>query len=106
MTTLHTYDIHGIISVVSDAGLPELESFRVPRSIDEPTIRVRIGKPVKTNGLSANGHSPNGHALNSHSANGVERIKFSEWTGWHGFGIEITRGNTIEVSASSLLGKS
>jgi dolichol-phosphate mannosyltransferase len=121
MITLHTYDIHGIISVVSDAGLPELESFRVPRSIDEPTIRVRIGKPVKTNGHSPNGHSSNGHSpngqspnghslnghsLNGHSSNGVETIKFSEWTGWHGFGIEITRGNTIEVSASSLLGKS
>jgi hypothetical protein len=29
-TALHTYDIHGIVGVVSAAKLPELETFRVP----------------------------------------------------------------------------
>ncbi|MFL5759798.1 MAG: hypothetical protein ACJ789_08665 [Thermomicrobiales bacterium] len=101
MMTFYAYDIHGIISVVSDASLPELESFRVPKMIDQPTIRVRIGKPVATNG-----HSPNGHGSNGHSPNGIEKIRFAEWTGWRGFSIEITRGNPIEVAASSLLAKS
>ncbi len=125
MTASHAYDIHGIISVVSDAALPELESFRVHKAIDQPTIRVRIGKPNRSNGHSANGHSANGHASNGHAtnilasnghANGhasnghapaeTKKISFSEWTGWHGFSIEITRGDPIEVSASALLGKS
>lgn len=101
MMTFYAYDIHGIISVVSDASLPELESFRVPKMIDQPTIRVRIGKPV-----ASNGHSPNGHGSNGHSPNGTEKIRFAEWTGWRGFSIEITRGNPIEVAASSLLAKS
>jgi len=145
MTTSHAYDIHGIISVVSDAALPELESFRVHKTIEQPTIRVRIGKPKNSNGHSANGHSTNGHSANGHESNGfatngssnghsanghvtnvlgsnghasnghasnghspseTKKISFAEWTGWHGFSIEITRGNPIEVSASALLGKS
>src|SRR6266498_3614961 len=42
---LFNYDIHGIISVVSDAWLPELERFLVDTPIEKPTIRVQIGKP-------------------------------------------------------------
>jgi len=140
MTNSHAYDIHGIISVVSDAALPELEAFRVHKTIDQPTIRVRIGKPKRSNGYAANGHSTNGYSTNGHTSNGhasngsskghssnghvtnvlganghtsnghapaeTTMVSFSEWTGWHGFSIEITRGNPIEVSASTLLGKS
>ena len=36
------YDIHGLITVDSDARLPELEAFRT-HGIDEPTITVRVG---------------------------------------------------------------
>jgi glycosyltransferase involved in cell wall biosynthesis len=40
----HAYDIHGIVTVLSDARLPELEPFRVRRLFAEPTIRVRLGR--------------------------------------------------------------
>ena len=39
----HAYDIHGLVTVLSDARLPELESFQVRQLTAAPTIRVRIG---------------------------------------------------------------
>jgi dolichol-phosphate mannosyltransferase len=99
MSSLHAYDIHGIVSVVSEAALPELESFRVYKSIDRPTIVVGIGKPARTNG-HANGHA-NGHGLN-----GTDWIQYEEWTRWRGFGIEIAHGDPIQVIASPLLRQS
>jgi putative flippase GtrA len=39
----HNYDIHGLITVASDGRLPELERFRIPEQLTDPTIRVRIG---------------------------------------------------------------
>src|SRR5262245_50428836 len=101
MSTHHAYVIHGIVSVVSEAALPELETFRVNHAIAQPTIDVKIGKPKRTNGEGLNGHSPNGHGFD-----GPERIQFEEWTGWLGFGIEIVRGDSIEVIASPLLRRS
>ncbi len=44
---IYSYDIHGLLTVVSEGLLPELEPFRVYRDIQEPTIRVRIGIPSK-----------------------------------------------------------
>ena len=46
------YDIHGIVSVLSDARLPELERFRVGSLAAEPDIRVRLGR------VAANGDGP------------------------------------------------
>ena len=46
------YDIHGIVSVLSDARLPELERFRVGALAGEPDIRVRLGR------VAANGDGP------------------------------------------------
>jgi putative flippase GtrA len=43
------YDIHGIVGVLSDARLPELERFRVGALACEPDIRVRLGH-VAANG--------------------------------------------------------
>ena len=74
-----TYHIHGIISVVSDAALPELEPFRVSEAIPEPSIRLRIGRS-----------SGRGDSL------------FRESTRYHdglaslGFAIEIGRGERVE----------
>ena len=46
-----SYDIHGIVTVKSDARLPELERFRIGELIGEADIRVRVGK------VAPNGHS-------------------------------------------------
>jgi dolichol-phosphate mannosyltransferase len=103
MSKQHFYDIHGILSVVSEAPLPELESFRVYTPIDRPTIVVAIGKPERTNGHGPNG--ANGH--NGHNGhNGTDRIQFEEWTRWFGFGIQIDHGDPIQVVASPLLRRS
>src|SRR5205085_908600 len=39
----HAYDVHGIVTVVSDVALPELEPFSVRRVEGRPTVRVRVG---------------------------------------------------------------
>ncbi|TAK54218.1 MAG: glycosyltransferase, partial [Dehalococcoidia bacterium] len=54
-TAPHAYDIHGIISVESDAALPELKKFRVPQLLAPPTIRVRIGKVTVENTVTDGG---------------------------------------------------
>ena len=37
------YDIHGLVTVRSDAELPELERFRIDGVLDHPTVRVVAG---------------------------------------------------------------
>ncbi len=64
------YDIHGIVSVLSDARLPELERFRVGALAAEPDIRVRLGR------VAANGDGP--------------AIRYRE--GRLGFGVSIETG--------------
>lgn len=85
----HSYDIHGVISVLSEVALPELEQFRVETLDTPPTIRVHIG-PVKTKAPAAAG-------------DGTRRILYDEGLGVLGFGIDVTLGNTIDVLASPLL---
>ena len=41
-----SYNIHDIVSVVSDGVLPELEPFRVNTDVEAPTIRVKVGNPA------------------------------------------------------------
>src|SRR4051794_21893282 len=38
------YDIHGIVTIGSDARLPELARFSVDTPITDPLIRVRLGR--------------------------------------------------------------
>ena len=78
------YDIHGIVSVLSDARLPELERFRVGSLAAEPDIRVRLGR------VAANGDGP--------------AIRYRE--GRLGFGLSIEMGAPIEATASPLVGRS
>lgn len=86
----HSYDIHGIITVASDVGLPELEQFRVATLEAPPTMRVRIGA-VKP------------HAPAAPSSDGARRIVYDEGLGALGFGIDVTLGETIDVLAAPLL---
>jgi glycosyltransferase involved in cell wall biosynthesis len=78
------YDIHGIVSVLSDALLPELERFRVGRLAGEPDIRVRLA-PVSG--------ADDGYA-----------IRYRE--GRLGFGLAIRLGDRVEATASPLVGRS
>ena len=47
MKKTYSYNVHDVVTVVSDGKLPELEPFQVETSIQEPTIRVRVGLPRK-----------------------------------------------------------
>jgi dolichol-phosphate mannosyltransferase len=85
----YSYDIHRIVSVMSDARLPELERFRVGQLVADPDIRVRLGR------ISTNGHGPGGAA-----------IRYREGPGRFGFGVEIEVGIPIEATASALVGRS
>ena len=90
----HTYDVHGIVTVASEARLPELERFRVPELAEEPTISVEIGKlPRLEDGRS-------GEWL----ASDVRRIRYDEGLGALGFAAEITKGpHSTHVVATPLL---
>jgi dolichol-phosphate mannosyltransferase len=85
----YSYDIHGIVSVMSDARLPELERFRVGQLAADPDIRVRLGR------IPTNGDGPDAPA-----------IRYREGPGRLGFGVEIGVGMPIEATASSLVGHS
>jgi dolichol-phosphate mannosyltransferase len=85
----YSYDIHGIVAVCSEVRLPELERFRVGGLTGEPDIRVRLGR------ISANGNGRVGTA-----------IRYSEGPGGLGFGLAIDAGDTIEATASPLVGRS
>lgn len=91
MKNVHSYDIHGIVSVISEGILPELEPFRVSREISEPTIRVRLGTPPT--------ESPSG-AANSHFLN------YHEIFGRLGFEVGIDFDDQVNIIASPLLGLS
>jgi dolichol-phosphate mannosyltransferase len=91
---LHRYDIHGIVGVVSDAKLPELEPFRVPELAREPEIRVRMG----TLQPSSNGHT---------GPDGSRRIRYDEGFRRFGFGVELEkRDGGFDVLATAFLARS
>ncbi len=90
----HAYDIHGIVGVVSDARLPELEPFRVPDLSREPEIRVQTGtlQPAR-----------NGHM----APNGSHRVRYDEGFRRFGFGVEIEkREGGCDVFATAFLVRS
>jgi dolichol-phosphate mannosyltransferase len=91
-TKQFAYDIHGILTVVSDAVLPELESFRTQTQIAQPSIRVHLGK------------SPlHGHPFTAAPRENVRRIFYDEGFGNFGFKADIEIGDFVEVWASPFL---
>ncbi len=86
------YDIHGLLTVVSQVRLPELERFQVERAIDQPTVRVRIGRLNREQSDLVAG-----------LAHLVRHVRYDEGLGRFGFTIEIGMGSSIEVVASPLL---
>jgi dolichol-phosphate mannosyltransferase len=84
----YSYNIHDLVSVVSEGELPELEPFRVYQEIEQPTIRVRVGIPPapKTNGNRESNY-----------------LRFREVFGHVGFEVGIWMGEQVDVVASPLL---
>jgi len=87
MKKVFSYDIHDIVTVVSEVGLPELQPFEVKTEIQEPTIYVQIGTPRQKKPGEDKG----------------QYIRYSELFGRFGFEIGIEMGNPINVVASSPL---
>jgi dolichol-phosphate mannosyltransferase len=89
----HRYDVHGLVSVVSEVALPELEAFRTDLVIAEPTINVRIGR--------LSGRQSNLVAALTHR---TRHIRYDEGLGPAGFAVDIsTAGGQVDVVASHLL---
>lgn len=80
------YNIHNIVTVVSDGWLPELKSFLVDDEISHPTIRVRLDKAPRN---SMNGHH--------------NQIFYRELFGRLGFEAVMKKGETVEIIASAPL---
>ena len=81
------YNIHNIVTIVSETALPELQSFRVARLSEHPTVRIRIGM------ARANQQPPAG----------LRRLDFNEGLGPLGFRARIDVTDHVDVLASPLL---
>jgi putative flippase GtrA len=82
-----SYNIHDIITVVSDGELPELEPFLINSAIPAPTIRVKVGRPRKAKSGQDDGRY----------------IYYRELLGHLGFEVGIELGNPVQVVASPSL---
>jgi len=85
---VYSYNIHNIISVVSEGELPELEPFRVFQTIEQPTIRVQMGYPP---------------AQKQGAMKDINYLRFREIFGHIGFEVGIWMGEQVNVVASPLL---
>ena len=88
MTTLFSYDIHNIVTVVSEGELPELKHFRTNRVIEQPTIRVRTGIP---------------RAQKPGEAETGSYLRYREVFGHIGFEVGIQMGELVDVVATPTL---
>ena len=82
------YNVHNIVTVVSEVVLPELEPFRVMVDIEKPTIDVRIGLPRAQKSPEENGHY----------------MRYREIFGHLGFEVGIEMGEpTVKIVAAPML---
>jgi dolichol-phosphate mannosyltransferase len=88
MKKVYSYNVHNVVTVVSEGKLPELEPFRIEATIQEPTIRVRVGIPRKQKSGDAN----------------EQYMYYSEMFGHLGFEVSLDLGkDPIDVVASPML---
>ncbi len=109
MTTWSNYNVHNIITVVSETPLPELEPFRTDESILDPTICVRIGETPRDQAEWRTVFSSGFIRLSQDeksAAQGRRRISYDENLGPLGFRAEIGLGENLEVLASPILAHS
>jgi dolichol-phosphate mannosyltransferase len=81
----YSYDIHGIVTLQSEARLPELERFRIGELLGPPDIQVRLGRA-----------SPSGNSA----------VHYREGPGRLGFAVAVDLADRIEATASPLLRRS
>lgn len=102
----HHYDIHDIITISSQAELPELARFRTVTPLRRPTIRVCMGvadhSPRQWRTLNSRGFSRLAYDEIAAGA-GLHRFQYDERLGSLGFKAEITMGDPIDVVASPVL---
>ncbi len=106
MNWTYHYNIHEIMTVVSQVALPELERFRTMKPIPEPSLRVRLGQPGRadrkwvtmvSHGFCHLAYDEMGAAA------GCSRVRYDESLGSLGFQAEISLGDKVEVVASPVL---
>jgi hypothetical protein len=86
MSQKYFYNIHGVVTVLSQAALPELEPFLSKEAVGQPTITVKIGRP------SRKPRRP-----------GVRHLFYSEMLGPLGFEADIDIDDCVEVVAAPIL---
>lgn len=89
------YDIHGIISVTSEARLPELERFRVRHLSQPPAITVRIGD-----------FDPRDPGVLIDLTRVTPRVRYDEVFGRRGFTVAIEAGEVTTAEVSRLITRS
>jgi hypothetical protein len=82
-----SYNIHNIVTVVSEGVLPELLPFQVNTEIQEPTICIQIGIPRPQKPGEENG----------------KYMRYREIFGHMGFEVGIEMGETVNVVAAPSL---
>ena len=87
MSFKHRYSIHGLLTVGSEIGLPELEPFRIATALDKADIQVRIGRVRRPAGPLAD----------------MRHIVYDDGLGPLGFKCRIDLGQAVEVTASGIL---
>jgi dolichol-phosphate mannosyltransferase len=93
---LHGYDLHGLVQVVSEVALPELEFFRTAEVSSQPSIRVRIGRLSRR-------QSDLVQALLSPGVLRPQYLRYDEGLGPLGFSTELSAGRSFEIVAAPLL---
>lgn len=108
MGSTFNYNVHDIVTVVSDVGLPELEPFVTNTQILQPTIEVRIGDSGSKGRKWVLANSNGFCKLSTDQAAepGAERILYDESLGPVGFRAEITLGDRIQILGSPILAHS
>lgn len=90
----YDYNIHDIITIRSDVGLPELASFLTAEPLDRPMMTVRICKKsvIRRRAKEASADA--------------RKLVYDEGFGPLGFAINVTAGETIDILASPVLRRS
>lgn len=87
------YSIHGLLTIESDTGLPELKKFRVRALDGPPSLRVTTGAtPERPDVVELDDARP--------------EIRYQEAMGANGFAIEVDVGETTEILASKMVAQS
>ena len=91
---IYSYDIHGIVRVISMFQLPELEYFRVASLSGDPDIRLRLERRYRQHRRKEGNDQPRRSGNNIHYQEGLGRL---------GFEVTIAHKLCVEVAVSPIL---